>query len=65
MDKAIIKFNNGNLAILCSGCYKIIKVGSEFSKEEKEFAQGIRDLPAQYCKECKRVEEYIIPFSAN
>jgi hypothetical protein len=52
MDKAIIKFNNGNLAIICSGCYKIIKVGSEFSKEEKEFAQGIRDLPAQYCKEC-------------
>ena len=54
MDKAVIKFNNGNLAILCSGCYKIIKVGSEFNKEEKDYALGNKELPAQYCDNCTK-----------
>ena len=53
-SKAILKFNCGNLAILCSGCYKIIKVGLEFTKDEKEFALGHKELPAQYCDNCTK-----------
>lgn len=27
MDKAIVKYNNGNGALLCNGCYDIIRYG--------------------------------------
>lgn len=54
-DKAILKFNNGALAILCSECYKIIKVGNIFSQEEIDYAAGkIMYLPPQYCDEHKK-----------
>jgi hypothetical protein len=55
MSKLIIKFNNGNLAILCSNCFKIIKVGKDFTEEEKDFVKGQKKyLPAQYCDNCKK-----------
>ena len=55
MDKAIIKFNNGNLALLCSRCHGIIKTGKEFTKEELELAMGSdkNRLPRQFCEQCK------------
>jgi hypothetical protein len=52
MDKAIIKFNGGNLAILCSGCSVIIKTGVDFTLEEREFALNDKHLDPQYCEKC-------------
>lgn len=52
-DKAIIKFNGGNLAMLCSYCYMIIKTGRDFTPEEMEFALKDKHLDAQYCEDCK------------
>ena len=55
MDKAIIKFNNGSLALLCSGCTVIIKTGKDFTKEELELTMGSdkNHLPRQFCEQCK------------
>lgn len=53
MDKAIIKFNNGRLALLCSKCRVIIKEGKDFSYQEKQFVQEDMYLPPQYCEQCK------------
>ena len=52
--KAIFKFNNGNGALLCSGCSVIIKEGYEFTNEEKKayFCKG--KLDAQYCDKCTK-----------
>lgn len=48
------KFNNGNLAILCSKCSKIIKTGVDFTEEElKDIKRRQKRLPAQYCETCK------------
>jgi len=52
-DKAIIKFNGGNLAMLCSDCYVIIKTGKDFTTEEMEFALSSKHLEPQYCEKCK------------
>jgi hypothetical protein len=52
MDKARVKWNSGHLAILCSGCSKIIKVGFEFTDEEANFARGNGHLDPQYCEDC-------------
>ena len=50
---ATLKFNSGMLAILCSTCSKILKVGSEFNKEESDYASGKTGyLPPYYCKTC-------------
>jgi hypothetical protein len=56
MNQAIIKFNSGNLAILCSNCNVIIKTGVDFTKEELLFAKGKGKLEAQYCDKCKPKE---------
>ena len=53
MEKAILKFNGGNLALLCSTCSVIIKTGKEFNEEEKDFAFGLKDIPPMYCDNCK------------
>lgn len=53
MSEAIFKFNNGNLAILCSGCRAIIKTGVDFTDEETKACRGERPLTAQYCENCK------------
>lgn len=53
-ERCILKFNSGNLAILCSKCYKILKVGYEFNEEEKKYSLSkIKYLPPQYCETCK------------
>ena len=54
MDKAIIKYNGGLLALLCSNCRVIIKTGKDFTKEESDFAM-IEDahLDPLYCEKCK------------
>lgn len=55
MEKAIIKFNNGNLAVLCSYCHKILKTGRELTNEELFLVLGEdkNRLPAEYCESCK------------
>ena len=55
MENAKLKFNSGNLAILCSGCSVILKTGKEFNKEELMFALGeLHCLPPQFCGECMK-----------
>ena len=53
MEKAIVKFNGGNLAMLCNNCRVIIKTGVDFTKEEIEytFSKGMY-LPPRYCEQC-------------
>lgn len=53
MEKAIIKFNGGALAMLCSKCRVIIKTGVDFTKEEVEYALSKGTyLAPQYCEQC-------------
>lgn len=62
MEKAIIKFNNSRLALLCSKCRVIIKTGVDFTKEEVEYALSKGTyLPPQYCEKCKNIplEEHV------
>ena len=54
-NKAIFKFNNGNLALLCSKCSVIIKTGIDFTQEEHLACQGKRYLEPQYCDKCKQL----------
>ena len=51
--RAILKFNSGMLAILCSECSRIIKTGREFNEAELKFAKGEANLLPQYCEKCK------------
>lgn len=59
-DKAIIKYNGGQLALLCSGCRGILKTGKDFTEEEIRAAKGEIELPPQTCNtikvECKRFD---------
>ena len=56
MDKAIVKFNGGNLALLCSGCSVIVKTGVDFTPEEMEFAlTKDKHLEPQYCEQCNNL----------
>ena len=53
-EKAIIKYNNGRLALLCSSCRVIIKTGKDFTEEESKFASGkIDHIDALYCEKCQ------------
>lgn len=57
MNKAIIKFNGGLLALLCSKCKIIIKTGRDFTEEETNFAKGIiSNLEPRYCEKHKIIE---------
>lgn len=49
---ATIKFNNGNFALLCTSCSKILKVGYEFNEEEVKYAKGEIDIKPMYCNSC-------------
>ena len=51
--RAKFKFNNGLLALLCTSCSKIIKVGSEFTEDERKACSVKKYLKPQYCEECK------------
>ena len=65
-EKAIIKFNGGSLALLCSKCYRIIKVGREFNEKERAFYEHKKHLDPQYCDECIENElNYIYVFGSN
>ena len=53
MMKAIVKFNGGRGAILCSKCRVIIKEGHEFTPEELQYIRGeLNHLPPQFCEQC-------------
>jgi hypothetical protein len=56
-ERAIIKFNGGLGAILCSKCRVIIKTGKSYTEEEIKYSKGeIEYLPPQYCETCKNQE---------
>jgi len=55
MEKAIIKFNGGNLALLCSKCRVIIKTDKDFTQEELDFALREKHLDPQYCNKCNNL----------
>lgn len=52
MKEAIIKFNGGDLALLCSECRVIIKTGKDFTEDEIKAAHGELKIPAQFCDNC-------------
>ena len=52
-DKAIVKFNNSKLALLCSKCRTILKTGKDFTKEELKFVFEKGQLLPRYCEKCK------------
>jgi hypothetical protein len=56
MKQATIKYNNGNLAILCSKCSIIIKTKKDFNEEETMFSLGKSKLKEQFCDKCKKYE---------
>lgn len=51
-ERAIIKFNGGKGAILCSTCAVIIKTFATLSEEEMRLMKEDK-LPPQYCDEHK------------
>lgn len=52
--KALIKFNGGLGALLCSCCRKIIKTGKDFNEEEIKYSKGEIDyMKPMYCDDCK------------
>lgn len=53
MKEAKFKYNSGMGALLCSSCSAIIKVGYQFTEEEKKAMRGESKLKAQYCDKCK------------
>tara|TARA_R110000868_G_scaffold148357_3_gene370219 strand:- start:15077 stop:15280 length:204 start_codon:yes stop_codon:yes gene_type:complete len=57
-NSVTIKFNNGNLTILCHSCRAIIKTGSDFTKEEVEATKGERHLNPYYCKKCEEYDSF-------
>lgn len=52
MSQAIFKFNNGNSALVCSGCSIILKTGSQFSDNDILAITGKRHMDAQFCIKC-------------
>lgn len=53
MGTAKFKFNNGNMAILCSNCDKIVKTGKDFTEQEWAALEGKGDIASVYCEDCK------------
>lgn len=54
--KAIFKYNNGLLALLCSKCNTIIKTGKDFTPNELLSCQGKKYMKPQYCNKCNKDE---------
>ena len=57
-NKLRVKYNNSALAILCSKCSVIIKIGKDFTEDELNFVNKVGSLakywmPPQYCDKCK------------
>lgn len=55
MGTAKFKFNNGNMAILCSNCDKIVKTGKDFTEQEWAAMEGKGSVKSIYCDDCKDV----------
>ena len=56
-NRAIFKFNNGDAALICNKCRKIIKTYQDFTpKEIYAYSYGIA-LPPQYCDKCKPIKD--------
>ena len=53
-ERAIFKFNNRKGALLCSKCAVIIKIGKDYTEEERLAAIGEIELEPQYCEKCKK-----------
>ena len=53
MEKAIFKFNSGDLALLCTICRTILKTGKDFTPEEHDAYNGLTELPSQFCTKCQ------------
>lgn len=52
--QAIFKFNSQLGALLCSKCNIIIKIGADFTEEERKASKGEVHLGPQYCIKCKK-----------
>ena len=52
---AILKYNNGRCAVLCSKCIVIIRQGSTLTDEDRKAIMGEIKLPSQYCDGCKEI----------
>lgn len=65
MSKAIFKYNNGNLAILCSQCSTIIKTGFDFTEKEQSACRGECKLEAQFCDDCKKSRKLVAKLPKN
>ena len=52
--QAIFKFNSQLGALLCSKCNIIIKIGADFTEEERKASKGEVHLGPQYCVKCKK-----------
>ena len=49
-ETALFKFNGGLGALLCSECKVIMKIGRDFTEEEKKAIKGHIKFPPQYLK---------------
>jgi hypothetical protein len=50
--KAIIKFNNGMGAVLCSGCRIILREGFDMTEDDWKDSKGEIHMAPQYCDKC-------------
>lgn len=50
MERAIIKFNDGMGAVLCSRCRKILREGGSMTQSDIKAMRGELLLPPQYCE---------------
>jgi len=57
MKTAIFKYNNGNGAILCSNCHKIIRSGNTLTEKDRKYGRGELELKAQYCDLCQKIRD--------
>ena len=53
-DKAIFKFSDGIVAMLCNKCGVIFKTDISFSEEEWKAYKGEIELGKQYCNRCTK-----------
>lgn len=53
MGTAKFKFNNGNMAMLCPNCDKIVKTAKDFTDQEWKALEGKGDVKSIYCEDCK------------
>ena len=58
-EQAILKFNDGVGALLCSKCMTIISTGHDFTENEWMSMKDNLKLPPQYCKDCREVPKNV------